>query len=128
MTGHGRDDGELDIITVHTYNPGKEPPSHMLHCASTFTPDLLMLPPTTLVPYPHPVTTVQSFAPSPGLHHHHSSSFAPPYEPNIPPPPPPALCVASPCIFSDTLTFTSKNLATQRSRQTDSPLLRSDSR
>ena len=47
------------------------------------------------------------------------------------PPPPialPFLEFASPCIFSETLTFTSKNLLTQRSRQTDSPLFRSDSR
>lgn len=48
---------------------------------------------------------------------------------NIPPPiPPPCLCAASPCIFSETLMLTSKNLATQRSRQTDSPLFRSASR
>lgn len=42
-------------------------------------------------------------------------------------PPAPRPC-ASPCIFSLTLTLTSKNFATQRSRQTDSPLLRSASR
>jgi len=47
--------------------------------------------------------------------------------PNMPPPPPCFPC-ASPCIFSLTLTLTSKNLDTQRSRQTDSPLLRSASR
>jgi hypothetical protein len=35
---------------------------------------------------------------------------------------------ASPCIFSLTLTLTSKNLETQRSRHTDSPLFRSASR
>jgi len=46
--------------------------------------------------------------------------------PNIAPPPP-RPC-ASPCIFSLTFTLTSKNLATQRSRQTDSPLFRSASR
>lgn len=49
------------------------------------------------------------------------------YAPNMPAPPPCLPC-ASPCIFSLTLTLTSKNLATQRSRQTDSPLLRSGSR
>lgn len=48
--------------------------------------------------------------------------------PNMPPPPPPCFPCASPCIFSLTLTLTSKNLDTQRSRQTDSPLLRSASR
>ena len=42
--------------------------------------------------------------------------------------PPPCFAAASPCIFSETLTLTSKNLLTQRSRQTDSPLLRSASR
>jgi hypothetical protein len=44
------------------------------------------------------------------------------------PPTPPCLPAASPCIFSETLMLTSKNLPTQRSRQTDSPLLRSPSR
>ena len=43
------------------------------------------------------------------------------------PPAPPRPC-ASPCIFSLTLTLTSKNLATHRSRHTLSPLLRSASR
>jgi hypothetical protein len=52
-------------------------------------------------------------------------AYIPP--PNMPPPPPCFPC-ASPCIFSLTLTLTSKNLDTQRSRQTDSPLLRSASR
>ena len=47
--------------------------------------------------------------------------------PNMPPPPA-CLPAASPCIFSLTLTLTSKNFATHRSRQTDSPLLRSPSR
>jgi hypothetical protein len=42
--------------------------------------------------------------------------------------PPPCFAAASPCIFSETLTLTSKNLLTQRSRHTDSPLLRSASR
>lgn len=56
-----------------------------------------------------------------------------PLQPNIPPPAPPPglappLVAASPCIFSETLTFTSKNLATHRSRHTDSPLFKSDSR
>jgi len=51
------------------------------------------------------------------------------YIPNIPPPPPPACRpAASPCIFSDTLTLTSKNLATHRSRHTLSPLFKSASR
>jgi|SRR5690242_1901658 len=44
------------------------------------------------------------------------------------PPGNPCLPCASPCIFSLTLTLTSKNLDTQRSRQTDSPLFRSASR
>ena len=48
------------------------------------------------------------------------------YMPN--PPIPPCLAAASPCIFSLTLMLTSKNLETQRSRQTDSPLLSSPSR
>jgi hypothetical protein len=47
--------------------------------------------------------------------------------PNMPPPLP-CLAEASPCIFSDTFMLTSKNLATHRSRQTLSPLLRSASR
>ena len=42
--------------------------------------------------------------------------------------PPPCLWFASPCIFSETLMFTSKNFATHRSRQTDSPLFSSPSR
>lgn len=54
-----------------------------------------------------------------------SMFYMPP--PNIPWPPPCLPC-ASPCIFSLTFTLTSKNLDTQRSRQTDSPLLRSASR
>lgn len=45
-----------------------------------------------------------------------------------PPPIPPCLAAASPCIFSLTLMLTSKNLETQRSRQTDSPLFNSPSR
>lgn len=72
-----------------------------------------------------------------------SSRFLPPllpaqvlqaHRPNIPPPPvapPPCpipLACASPCIFSPILMFVSMYLATQRSRQTDSPLLRSASR
>ena len=48
--------------------------------------------------------------------------------PPIPPPPAPPFCAASPCIFSLTLRLTSKNLLTQRSRHTLSPLLRSGSR
>lgn len=56
----------------------------------------------------------------------HPLSLSPSHIPNIPPPP--LLFCASPCIFSLTLTLTSKNLDTQRSRQTDSPLLRSGSR
>lgn len=49
--------------------------------------------------------------------------------PNPPIAPPPApFCAASPCIFSLTLRLTSKNLLTQRSRHTLSPLLRSGSR
>lgn len=49
-----------------------------------------------------------------------SNSYMPPGKPCLP--------CASPCIFSLTLTLTSKNLDTQRSRQTDSPLFRSASR
>lgn len=49
---------------------------------------------------------------------------------HIPNPLPEPVCftAASPCIFSLTFIFTSKNLETHRSKQTDSPLLRSDSR
>lgn len=56
----------------------------------------------------------------------------PPHIPPNPPIglPPPAgpLCAASPCIFSLTLRFTSKNFPTHRSRHTLSPLFRSPSR
>lgn len=56
-------------------------------------------------------------------HLHHTDNHIP--KPPIPPPCRPA---ASPCIFSLTLTLTSKNFETQRSKHTDSPLLRSASR
>lgn len=81
-------------------------------------------------PYPALHFLPYSARASAALLHQHNR-FASLLYPNIDPPPPiapPCLCCASPCIFSDTFTFTSKNLATQRSRHTDSPLLRSASR
>lgn len=62
------------------------------------------------------------------LHLSNKARCPPLHMPNMPPPPPACLPAASPCIFSLTLILTSKNLATHRSRQTDSPLLRSPSR
>jgi hypothetical protein len=58
----------------------------------------------------------------------YTSCRATPYMPPPNMPAPPCLPWASPCIFSLTLTLTSKNLDTQRSRHTDSPLFRSASR
>jgi hypothetical protein len=78
-------------------------------------------------PVPRPSHIAPSFSIFLSCLRNTSSPLASTYTPNIPPPPPCLFC-ASPCIFSLTLTLTSKNFATQRSRHTDSPLLRSDSR